>query len=216
MPPILHRHPDRARFVRAVVDDVGAHLRAAHARSGEAMLAVPAGRTMGALLPVLAAQALPWDRIVVTLVDERWVPPSHPDSNETAVRMLFAGATGVRVQGLFTAALTPERAALALAEAFHAPDVVLLAMADDGHIGSLFPHDPANEATAPYAVVARPDHVRITMTPAAFAAARTIVLAVDGPAKAALLERALSDGRAADLPVRHALRAGARVHVGAE
>src|SRR4029453_4056360 len=49
-------------------------------------LAVPGGSVAELLFPRLARLALDWSRIDVTWVDERVVPPDHPDSNVGVAR----------------------------------------------------------------------------------------------------------------------------------
>jgi 6-phosphogluconolactonase len=213
MPPVLIHHVNRQAFIQAVIDDVSTALQAAIVRTGAATLAVPAGRTMARLLPELTARPLPWPQITVSLVDERWVPSNHADSNEAAIRAAFVAARGVRIQGQFRPGIAAEDAVAWQNANSPPPDVILLAMASDGHIGSLFPHDPVNNAQTRYAIVNHADHARITLTPTGLAAAGTTVLAVDSADKAALLERALRHGPPEELPVRHVLRHGVRVHI---
>src|SRR5690606_34152172 len=53
---------------------------------GEALLVVSGGRTPIHFFHRLATQAIEWEKIAVTLADERWVEPSHEGSNEKLVR----------------------------------------------------------------------------------------------------------------------------------
>jgi 6-phosphogluconolactonase len=205
------RYQTRAQFVRGVADATARALRDTLDRQATATLAVPGGRTMADIIPTLAAELLHWNRVTVALVDERWVPQSHPDSNEAAIRATFKKAhPSVAIAGLYVAELAPEDRVRDLS-AHGPPDIVLLSMASDGHIGSVFPGDPSNQAAASFAVVHRSDHVRVTMTPKHLCAARTIILAIDSNEKERVLSIALKTG--ADLPVRHVLRANTQVHI---
>jgi 6-phosphogluconolactonase len=207
--PYYFRYATRAEFVHGVVDAVTIALRDTLDRQTTMTLAVPGGRTVASIVPTLAAKKLPWDRIGVVLVDERWVPPNHPDSNEGQIRALFAQSP-VSVRGLFADGIKADEAVRQLVHE-PPPDVVLLSMAEDGHIASLFPGEPANHAETPFAIVPRPDHVRVTMTPAHLRAARTIILAVDGAVREQLLFSA--QDRGSHLPVHHVLRPDTKVHV---
>lgn len=209
-----HRFGDPLAFAAAAADAVADAIELRLADAPEAVLAVPGGSTARSVLPALARRPIAWDRICVTLVDERWVPPEHPDSNEALVRACLGPTIGPRIVGLYSGAPSPEAALDDLNVRVPAPDVILLGMGEDGHIASLFPGEAANQAEGKYVVAHRPDHARATLTPAAIAAGRSIVLAFGGAIKDAVFRRALAEGPAAALPVRHALHAGAKVFIG--
>jgi 6-phosphogluconolactonase len=210
-----HRFDDPLALAAAAADAVVDALNLRLADAPGTVLAVPGGSTARSVLPVLARRPIAWERVCVTLVDERWVPPGHPDSNEALVRACLGPAAGARILGLYSGAPSPEAALDDLNAHMPAPDVILLGMGEDGHIASLFPGDAANQAEGKYVAVHRSDHARVTLTPPAIAAARTVVLAFSGAIKESVFRRARADGPAASLPVRHALRAGAEVFIGA-
>ena len=198
-----------ADLASAVDDTVEALLRQVLNDKNTAALAVPGGSTARLVMPKLAARALPWHRLHITLVDERWVSPSDPNSNEGLVRSLLGERANLAMTGL-TAGGSPD-AALQLANGrVPEPDVALLGMGEDGHIASLFPHDPANFARDRFAVVTRPDFMRITMTAQALQRVPHIVLAFYGSAKRTVFEQAREPGPAEEIPVRHIL---AQAHV---
>ena len=56
------------------------------AARGVATIAVSGGRSPRPVLEALSKVPLDWTRLIVTLVDERWVEPVSADSNERLVR----------------------------------------------------------------------------------------------------------------------------------
>jgi 6-phosphogluconolactonase len=195
------------RAARALADAVCAGL----ARRGVGALAVSGGRTPRRVLPLLAKEPLAWDKVVVTLTDERWVALDHADSNEAQTRslLLVGPAARARFIGLKTAAAAPEAGrAECEARLGQIPwplDAVFLGMGDDGHVASLFADDPAWRA-APGRCVGVPATsgrgARLSLTPAALLDSRRIVLVVAGMAKADAYRRARRPGPTAALPIR--------------
>lgn len=191
-------------WANAAATKIAETLNANIAEHGKTSLAVPGGRTARAVLPVLAPLDIDWDRVTVTLADERWVDASHADSNERLARELLGAH--ITITGLYTGDATPEEglgAATQRVDALRPLGCVLLGMGEDGHIASLFPGADAQVGTLQTA--ARNDHPRISLTPEALLNTRAIVLAVNGQDKCTIIERAMSPGPAAEFPVRHVL-----------
>ena len=66
----------------------GALLEAVGVR-GNASLVVSGGSTPRGFFKRLADKPLPWQKIEITLADERWVPVDDADSNEGQLRTLL-------------------------------------------------------------------------------------------------------------------------------
>jgi 6-phosphogluconolactonase len=212
---------DRAAQAAALAEAVAADLSAALRARGRATLAVPGGTTPGPFLTALGDRSLDWERIAVTLTDERWVPVSSDRSNQRllaetlfrgpAAAAEFAplyGATAEPADAMGAICATLKRIALPL-------DVVVLGMGEDMHTASLFPGaDRLAQALAdgaPPAMVLRAPgapEARVTLTaPVLKGAGRAYVL-IQGPAKRAAMEKAATLP-AGDAPVRVVLdRAG--------
>lgn len=214
----LREYPDQATLVAALAQDVARRLKEDLARQERAVLVVSGGRSPVPLFQALARQVLPWERVTVTLADERWVPADHPDSNEALVRdhLLQGVAAVAQLVPLFTGDATPERgaskASIALAELPRPFSRVILGMGEDGHIASLFPGaaELAEGLTTEAAALAvhppHAPHPRLSLSLGALLDTRDLVLMISGPAKRHVLERALEEGPVEDLPVRAILR----------
>ena len=190
-------------------------LRSALAARPCASLAVPGGRTPAALFRALRGASLDWERVRVTLTDERWVPDDDPASNAAMVRRELledAAADAVFVPLYNAAASAAEGAASAwraIAGAGVPFDAVVLGMGEDGHFASLFPQSPGigqalDPAAIPGCVAMRAPVApaeRLSLNLAALAGARQLNLLVTGADKLALLERAAASPRGSGLPV---------------
>ena len=217
---------DAGASAAALAQHVAKRLGEDLAAGAGAVLVVSGGRTPVPFFQALAVQPLDWARVIVTLADERWVPPDHPDSNEALVRrnLLSGRAAAARLVPLFTADASPAAAAEALApvlEALPRPfSQVVLGMGEDGHIASLFPDAlelARGLATAAPVLAVHPGaapHPRLSLSLSALLGARDIALLLAGEDKRAVLVRALGDGPVEALPVRAILRqTGAPVSV---
>ena len=73
-------------LVSNLADFIETELRKAIEARGRASLVVSGGSTPQPLFRALAARMLPWDKVTITLADERWVDSASEDSNENMVR----------------------------------------------------------------------------------------------------------------------------------
>src|ERR1700694_3797369 len=77
---------DKPRLFDALALEITVRLSDAVASRGRASLVATGGTTPGPLYDALSAQPAPWDKVEVTLTDERWVDPDSDSSNEGLVR----------------------------------------------------------------------------------------------------------------------------------
>jgi 6-phosphogluconolactonase len=219
MAPAFTEHPSRAEASQAAAALAVATLGAAILARGKASLMVSGGSTPVPMFECLASAPLDWASVTVGLVDERWVAPDHPDSNERLVRehLLQGAARAATFISMKTAEESPAAAA-ADRSAAYAPhcspaDFVLLGMGKDAHTASWFPGNPAlarlvsppggacvAAVEAPGATVPQ----RMTLTVPAVNCARRGVLLLFGEAKRAVLEAA-STADPLQCPVRYAM-----------
>jgi 6-phosphogluconolactonase len=182
-------------------------------QAGARAIALSGGSTPKPLYAMLGASPLREQLaefpVTWVVVDERYVPIDHPDSNGGMMqKTLFAN--GISPTHRFLRFRTELNDPAATARAFEDEwrslnieqlDVVLLGMGDDGHTASLFPGTPVLEVEdriAAEVYVPRLDSWRVTLTrPVLRAAALRLVLAT-GAKKKPILD-AIRDG--ADYPI---------------
>src|SRR5689334_4557551 len=136
---------DVAALNRSSADWLEREIRAA-AERGACSVALSGGNSPRAFLQELAKRPLPWEQVRFFFVDERCVPPDHPDSNYRMAReALFEPA---RIDPARIHRMEGERADRdAAARDYEALlpavlDVVFLGIGEDGHTASLFPGSP--------------------------------------------------------------------------
>ncbi|MEJ0059333.1 MAG: 6-phosphogluconolactonase [Terricaulis sp.] len=211
---------DRGALMQAAAAKLGAALRAGLTARGAAAAALSGGTTPAPAYEKLAESPLDWPRVTFALVDERWVPPSDPSSNEGMLRRTLKPALEQGAALLPMWSKTPNHIAGAeAAEAAHAAlnlDVALLGMGGDGHTASWFPGSPQlSEAlnlasqrsmVAVEAPGAAGTSQRLTLSFAAVARARSLILLITGEDKRARLEEA-SRQQPHEAPIAAILRA---------
>ena len=214
-----HDFASREELAAALTSVVAAQLDEAIASRGKAVLAVSGGSTPALFFKTLSQAALDWAKVVVTLVDERFVAETSPRSNAALVKanLLQDRAAAARFLPL-ASPLEDIAQATSVAEValrlFGLPlDVVVLGMGNDGHTASFFPDADELEqvlvVSTPRLVspvhAASADEPRLTLTLPVIASARFIALHIEGAEKQETLERALSRGGA--LPIRRVIDA---------
>jgi len=181
---------------------------------GKATLAVSGGTTPGLFFRTLSREKIDWAKVIVTLVDERFVPPDSPRSNAglVAANLLRNEAAAAEFIGLYSAAddvaTAAERADEAIGRNALMLDAVVLGMGADGHTASFFPDagnlaallDPNAEANVLPVHALSGIEPRLTLTLPRIVAAGFIALHIEGAEKRRVLEAAL-EGES-HLPVR--------------
>lgn len=205
--PAIETFADGAAWAEACGARLTDALAAALTETGQAVFAGSGGSTPTPIYRRMAQTELDWSRVAVTLIDERYVPESSPDSNAALLKrtLLTGPAAAARFVPLYHPAVTVDRAAALAAHALAAEggklDAVLLGMGEDGHICSMFPHSPTlktllSPALRPTVLGvphgrdgAAPSLERLTINLPYLMTARRVVLALTGAAKRAVFER---------------------------
>ncbi|HXF82694.1 MAG TPA: 6-phosphogluconolactonase [bacterium] len=206
---------DLESLSRAAADAIAARLREAVAARGRCSFVLTGGRTPRRMYELLGERHrddVPWHRVDLFWGDERYVPPDHPHSNyglaRTSLLERVAPPPG-NVHPIPTYHGDPAAGALAyealLQDYFRGRepvfDLLLLGMAANGHVASLFPRHPALHERARWIVaveVPADPPQRITVTFPLINRARAVIFFVAGPAKAEAVARALAPGTTVD------------------
>ena len=190
-PPTVY--PDAERLAAAAAAIVADALRSARSLR----VALAGGTTPLRAYTLLADMDLPWGRATVLFGDERCLPPLDPESNyrlaTDALLRTACPATVHRIAG----ELGPDEAARLYEPIVAAApiDLVLLGIGQDGHTASLFPGNPALNATG-YVVgvrnAAKPPPERVTLTLRALREAKRVVILAAGADKKDAVRQALA------------------------
>ena len=212
--------PDRDALAAGFASEVAAALAAGISANGAASIAVSGGSTPARFFAALSGHGeIDWQKVIVTLVDERWVDESSDRSNAALVHanLLQGPAASARFVPLYAGGDTPDAEHIAktnarlggLPETF---DVVVLGMGNDGHTASFFPGgdtlDAVLTAPGPALALTAPGagEPRVTLTLKRLLKTKALYVHIEGAEKLRTLEQALGDGPVADMPVRAVLR----------
>ena len=197
--------------------------------NGIAVVAVSGGSTPKPLFQALAKRELDWSKLVLTLVDERWVPPGHELSNASFLQKhllddLPASVTfvplyvenkgdenNIPVTKSFSELLNNYCAVTGSDPAKpHKFDAVILGMGGDGHTASFFP-DADNIAelvdakNLNYLLTCNSPSTqvqRVTWSLPMLLNTSLLALHITGQNKRKVFETAAKEGSAQELPIR--------------
>jgi 6-phosphogluconolactonase len=207
---ILKRHnfENRHSLAHHLGDRVALALSRAISRQGSAVLAVSGGSTPALFFEQLSRESISWEKVVITLVDERQVDETSPRSNARLVKasLLQNQAKAARFVPLFQNQTEAEKLLL---------DVVVLGMGEDGHTASFFPGgDKLAEAINMKTQQAITDikapgagEPRLTFTLPALMKAKVLCLHIEGDKKQTVLETAIAGTDVMTMPIRAVLQA---------
>lgn len=204
----------REQLAEQLAEATAEALRQDLARQERALLVLSGGSTPLPYFQALSRQALSWERVDITLADERWVDEADEASNARLVRthLLQGPAAAATFVALTTVDQTPEQGVEAVTRRIEAltwpASLVVLGMGSDGHTASLFPDSRELELglTTDAAVLATrtpsQPQPRITLSADRLHQARRHVLHITGDDKRSVLARALAGDDSRELPIR--------------
>lgn len=195
-------------------------------RNGIAVMALSGGSTPKPLFKSLADHDVDWSRVVITLVDERWVPETHALSNAAFMHryLLDALPDTVRFVPLYQPAESVAASypavlgnyCVATSSSMDAPrpfDIVILGMGGDGHTASFFPDadnvaelvDPESPTLLLTCESPSTQVPRITWSLPALLNTQFLALHFTGAEKRRVFEQACAGTDATELPIRSAI-----------
>jgi len=161
---------------------------------------------------------LPWQQTHLFLVDERFVPPDHNESNSRLIRESLTDRIAIAPENIHcitTEGITMDEAAVRyerelrifFGEQDIIPrfDLIMLGIGDDGHTASLFtgfdPHGDPDRLAIPV-ITGRTPHQRITLTLNVINSARRVIFLVTGEHKALTIQKII-EKKDYGLPASH-------------
>ena len=217
----LNDFDTREQLDIALADKVTEILQQAISLHGKASIAVSGGSTPKGFFKVLSNKDIDWEKVTITLADERWVDISSEDSNTRLVHenLLQNKASIAKFFHLKQGESLCEATLADLNAAAHNTllplDVLILGMGEDGHTASLFPCsaqikqglDVNNKNALMKVEPTTAPHQRITFSFAALSQSKNTFLHVCGESKKQVLEKALNGDDEFDMPIRKFLQA---------
>lgn len=215
----MHKFESKPELAAALAAAIAEKLAAAVAEKGTASMAVSGGSTPKAFFNALAHMPIDWEKVTITLVDERFVDDESPRSNHRLVKenLLLGPAAAARFIPLYQNVATAEEAAEIVTNKVAAAnlpfDVVVLGMGTDGHTASFFPGGDtlgkALDSATPAGVMAMhaegAGEARLTFTFSSLENAGLLVLHIEGQEKIDVLNKALDGKDEAEMPIRAVL-----------
>ena len=208
--------------IAALLDVISEALLDAIVERGRACFAVSGGNSPKPLYQALSTLELPWEKIDIVMVDDRFVDRDNAASNEAMIRasLLINNAAVATFWPLYEAGELTEVAAKRSREwrGISAPDCAIVGMGSDGHTASWFPGakglDEALSPTAPRVCaveaqqsdVTGPNLKRLTVSYPYLAQCPVRLLLISGAEKRAVFEQACGAGAVNEMPIRALIR----------
>lgn len=208
----LHSFKSSEELVATLSENIVHALKSAIEQRGCAAIALSGGSTPKKLFEKLSTADIEWNKVIVTLVDERWVNPNSLESNENLIvnTLLQNNAQFAKFIPLKNIAVEVEDGLLITQnrlKEIDKLDVVVLGMGGDAHTASFFPHAKGLEnalntkelcctttaTVAPYS--------RITLSRNFLLSATDLILHIEGEQKKKVFDLACKSCDVEEMPI---------------
>jgi 6-phosphogluconolactonase len=206
----MRLHASKEELEDALLHDIKLVISEDILKLGKAKILLSGGSTPTGLYRKLSSTQLDWSKVIVGLVDERFVKNSSDFSNEKLVKTCFLineAKNATFIPMIFSAdnealnlLMTNESYTI-----FNDASVIILGMGEDGHTASLFPNDSdsnkAMDSEQNIFFTNSPSNPtrRITCTPKLLLSSKNIFLMLTGENKKEVLFSAAKN----KLPISH-------------
>ncbi|MFT4058668.1 MAG: 6-phosphogluconolactonase [Legionella sp.] len=206
----LHSFDNASLLTQDLTTRLVGILKQAIAQRGRAYLVVSGGKTPIDLFKSLAQTELPWDKVTITLADERCVPLQDENRNERLVKQFLVQhhAAHVHFLSLFDEHLQSVASIEHEIASLPSFDAVILGMGEDGHTASLFPDASElrmglddNAASVLFVTPRTTRYQRVSLSKKRLLNSRVIFLHLLGQKKLAVLHQAMAQPDPMIMPV---------------
>ena len=215
MSSLIYNFETKESLLLTLSQRISMYLEKSINENNKASLLVSGGSTPKPLFEKLSNIDIAWEKVTISLVDERWVDSKHKDSNELLVRenLMQNFASKAKFVGMYLeekeAFKSDDECSKIFNDNLYPFDVVVLGMGIDAHTASLFPenekldeaYDLENKNLCISIKPTTAPHERMSLTLKAILSAKNIILHIEGEEKLKVYEEAISTNDKYKMPI---------------